>query len=244
MNNDGADQEFLESIRAHDPVDEDGLRDWAGSDAGRRVLSQIVARRDGESRRVAQRSRRLRALALAAGTLVAVAAIIVGVILGVGGKPGGAPETTVDRLAALESVVAMAETLNGSAQVERPPDDGALGRLAETAETLGIVTVAESESAFTSGPVSRGVYALWVWRGLGSHLTSVREATLTDVAGLSVETRAAAVGVVAAGILDARPDGSFAADQLLTPAEELEARSRLETILGLRPAGSSDEVSH
>jgi hypothetical protein len=239
MKNGAVDQEFIESIKAHDPVDENGLRDWAGSDAGRQVLSEIVARRDGESRRVALRSRRFRALALAAGALAVVVAVSVGLILGV----GGGKHEVVDRLSALESVVTMAEALWGPANEERPPDAVAPGRIAQSAESLGIITSAERESAISSGPVSRGMYALWVWRGLGSLLAPVRETTLTDLDGLSDEMRAAVLGVVAAGILDARTDGGFAADEPLTPQEELEARTRLETVVGLASAESADRVS-
>jgi hypothetical protein len=244
MKNYEAYEEFLESVKAHDPVDDSSLRDWADSEAGRRVLSEIVARRDGESRRVARRSRRFRALALGAGALVAVIAIVVGVVMAVGEEPSSAPEITVERVAALDSVVTMAEALRGSASTEWAADVVGPARMLGAAESLGIITSAERELAATSDPVSRGTYALWVWRGLGSLLVPVREATLTDLGGLSTEMRAAVIGVVADGILDPRADGSFAAEELLTLEEELEARTRLGTALGLGPPEDVDGVSH
>lgn len=241
------DEEFLESVREKDPVDQDGLRDWAESEAGRQVYARIVARRDSEPGRRASGARRFRVLVVAAGVVAAAAAIAAGVILATQGGPGtvvesttttaAGPEQAVDRVAALYGVVVMTEGVPGAGMAEQPSNPDEAESLVEMAQSLGVVTQAEREFAVTSGPVSRGMYALWVWRSLGGHLAKVREASFPDVNGLSDEMRAAVTGVYEAGILDLSPGGQFEPMRSLTLAEELAARSRIETALGSRPGG-------
>ncbi len=241
--NDEMDKKLLELIRAADPAAEDRLRGWADSEAGQEVYARIVAARGDEQRApLPKRPRVLRLALVAVGALVVIAAIVVAVILGVQQSPdtvvesssttAGSPGETVDRVAALYQVVRVAEEVRGSVgqqSYSTPKDAVACARLAES---LGIIASTEHDSAVTSGTVSRGTYALWLWRGLGDLLPQIREVDFTDLGSLPADVRQAVLGVTGAGILEGDSNGRFEAERSLTIEEEKEAIGRLEMALG------------
>jgi hypothetical protein len=253
------DTELHEALKAVDPARREELNEWALSEDGRRVYDRITESRD----QVVQsspagtphvRKRLIRPACIATGALVVAVAVIIAVAVGTRGSSSAVVETTVtsaaasatsgtimreeaaDALGALAAIVDMAEAIQGSAVTESPAppatdSEGYAGR----AESLGIILLAEREKVLASETVSRGTYALWVWRAFAHRLTPERQVEFQDLAPLTQEMREAVIGVAATGILDGRSDSLFEADKPLTPAEEREAGERLEKALGLRP---------
>jgi hypothetical protein len=116
-----------------------------------------------------------------------------------------------------------------------------LAAYVDRAESLGIILSTEHDTAATPGPVSRGAYALWLWRGFGDLLPQRGQVEFTDLGALPDEVRQAVLGVAGTGILEGDANGRFEADRSLTVEEEQEAVARLEVALGLSPdAARSD----
>jgi hypothetical protein len=252
---DDRNKELSKTLRAADPVGEHDLRGWADSEAGRRAYARILALREKESHASPAgiaRKRMLRLALVAAGCLVVVAVVVTAVIVGTR-EPSGqmvaststtaaqststtaiAPEDGVDRFVALAAVVRTVEGLRGSTgpQLPRSPADDPIPYV-ERAESLGITLPAERETLMASEPVSRGVYALWLWRAFADLLPRVREVDFPDLGSLSEDVHEAVIGVSEAGILDGRPTGRFEADQPLTVEEEQAGIARLWLALGL-----------
>jgi hypothetical protein len=238
------DEEMLQSVRAADPVGEEDLRDWAGSEAGRQVYARILARRQDDVPVPSRRPRTLRVLMVATGLAAVVAAIVVALVVGLGQSPGPVVEsstTTVtvpgeaaDRVEALARVVLVAEAAQGRTDLESyPTPTGHSAAYADMAQSLGILLASERASVITPGSVSRATYALWLWRGLGDRLTQVREVSFADLGTVPEDVRQAVIIVAGAGILDGYTNAQFEPDRALSAAEEQEAVARLEKALNL-----------
>ncbi len=81
---------------------------------------------------------------------------------------------------------------------------------------LGVVTAAEASALDEEAFVTRGQYALWLWRAYGSHLESSDTVPRTGVTfhGLDTipgEMRDAVLGLAAYGVVRGFQDGSFGA---------------------------------
>lgn len=253
------DKELERALRSADPADRQELADWAQSEAGKRAHDRILELREKRPERAPSGRRVLRPALLAAAALVVVAAIVVGVVLGTRGPAGEVVESTsttaaeststtavatpdgVERIVALATVVRSLEAIRTSTSPHLPesqPTDPEA--YVERAEALGITLPAERDVLLASGSVTRGMYALWVWRAFGDVLPHVREADFVDVGALPEDVREAVLGVAGAGILDGRAEGRFEADQPLTVEEEEQATNRLWIALGLVKEPGSD----
>lgn len=251
MRNDN-DEELRKALEEADPADKESLRDWSESEAGRRVLARILARREEEPEPSHRRWPTSRVALATLAAIVVVVVVVVGVVVGTRGSSGEvvestttsglvssttttvAPQEGVESLVALAGVVRLTEAIRGSTGPQLPlsPQDDPAPYL-DRAESLGIVLPGEYDGALSTETVSRGTYALWIWRAFGDQLPPAREVDLVDLGTLSEEMQEAVVRVADAGILDVRVDGRFAPDEPLTAAEEHEAFERLEQALGL-----------
>lgn len=251
MKND-QEEELRKALEEADPGDKESLGDWSESEAGRRVLARILAEREGEPQPSSKRWRTFRVALAATAALVLIAMVVTAAALGTRDSSGEvvestttsgvissttttlAPQEGVERLVALAGVVRLTEAIRASQGPESPSPPGEdPAAYAERALSLDIIGPEEADTAVAPGPVSRGTYAVWLWRAFEDELTLVREVDLVDLDTLSAEMQEAVVGVVDAGILDIRTDGRFAPDEPLTTAEEQEAFARLEQALGL-----------
>ncbi|MBN1459989.1 MAG: hypothetical protein JXA57_10650, partial [Armatimonadetes bacterium] len=229
------DEELTEALRAVDPAGGNDLDTWAKSEAGKRVYARILERQDKEPRAASAGTTVFRPRLVAAAVIVVIAVVVVSVVLGTresaeqmvesvvttGAESTGtsvvASADGVDQLVALDGILWAAETLQGDTTPEGPyfPPDDAAGYVGR-AEALGITLPSERDALLTPGSVTRGTYALWVWRAFADHLPQVREVDIADLDTVAEDVRRAAIGVTGAGILDVRADGRFEADQPLT----------------------------
>jgi hypothetical protein len=246
------DEELERALRAIDPAKEE-LAGWTESEVAKRAYARILHELEERPQTKPTRNKAIRLALVAAGALVVVVAIVVAVVFGTS-EPAGqvvdstttsatpstnttmvAPADGVDQVAALAGVVRVAEAIRagtGSELPEPPSTDpaGYVGR----AESLGIILPSERDALLMPGSVTRGTYALWLWRVFSGLLPQVQKVDFADVDALSEDMQEAVLEVARAGILGGRASGRFEADQPLTVQEEQEALLRLEKALGLR----------
>jgi hypothetical protein len=228
---------MLRLLKDADPAAGKDLDEWASSEAGLRVHTRIVARRQHDVWPPPERPRAPRVTLVAAGAFVAVAVVVVGLAVGLRESPvvqsttTGALVVVADRTEVLARVVDAVEARGGTEYPISPGKDPA--SYATRAGKLGIILASDLGWAASPGPLSRSEYALWIWRAFADRLPQVRAVSLSDLGAVSEETKSAVSGVVGAGILDAANGGLFYPDRALSTDEARQALARLEQALGL-----------
>lgn len=106
-------------------------------------------------------------------------------------------------------------------------DDGANSRLVARAVAAGILLRSEGPDFRLKEPITRGDFALWVWRACGSRLAPTRAATFTDLGERPEAEQEAIVGLAQAGVVQSSDDGLFHPDSPLTPQDESLILTRL-----------------
>lgn len=237
------DEELLRQLRAADPGADEELRDWANSEAGRRVYERILARTEEPVRRPARKSRATRVALVAGAAAVVAGAAAGGMVYGLRGEPHLAVTSTViaaeaaDRADVLAQLVAMdAQTQSpGNVQREQPGQTQNAGAILAQAQALGIIGQGDASWVAERGSLTRATYSLWVSRALGDRLQAVHPVMFSDLGGLSDEVRQAVLRVAGAGVLEGGGDGRFEPNRPLTRQEAEKSLELLEQRLGLRP---------
>jgi hypothetical protein len=237
------DEALLRTLRAADPAADEGLRDWASSDDGRRVYESILVR-GRESAPGRSRNPRITRLLLVAGAAaVVVAAVAVGLVYGLNGSAQVASVTTTatvvqeaaDRVEVLARLVAEAETVVPGTERPGPTTFNAASNAIQ-AQALGIIGASERGWAVAHGSLTRATYASWLWRAFGDRLKQVKDVSFTDLGALSHEVRNAVLGVAGADILRGEANGLFEPDATLSLQDERDSIKRLEQALGASAA--------
>lgn len=135
---------------------------------------------------------------------------------------------------------APAETDNGADRLFGPweyslmesadTDNGANSRLVGRAVAAGILLRSEGPNFRLKEPITRGEFALWVWRACGSRLVPTKTADFIDLGEQPEAQRDAIIGLAQAGVLQDSDDGLFRPDSPLTPQEKTLLFTRLAEV--------------
>jgi hypothetical protein len=142
--------------------------------------------------------------------------------------------TTVAAAQALSRIVVLAEKSQNRYQPATPSvTDIPANKVADRALAVGVLIPSEVPGLLLGEPVTRGEFALWLWRTFGSKLPSGQASGIRDLNSVSGAQRQAVAGLVGAGVFPTRDDGYFRAAIPLTPEDEAFTLSRIATILKL-----------
>lgn len=148
---------------------------------------------------------------------------------------GGVLDRPVRARGALIGVVRLARLATGKSVegTSAPSYSGPV--LLKEAVAAGVLSDSQAASLDLNALVTRGGYALWMWRAIGPHLpTGVAVAGLRDIASLSAEEQKAIAGLAAAGIVRGGTNRDFYPNRILTQGEEQQFVGRAEAALRLR----------
>jgi hypothetical protein len=110
-------------------------------------------------------------------------------------------------------------------------DNGADSQLVGRAVAAGILLPSEGPDFRLEEPVTRGEFALWVWRACGSRLAPTRAANFIDLGEQPEAEQDAIIGLAKAGLLTSNGDGLFHPDSPLTSQDESLILTRLGEVL-------------
>jgi hypothetical protein len=242
------------------PVPPGSYEDWGRTEEGEALLAAIVS----SSPPAPPRRRRMGLRPVAVGFGLALTALVVWV--GVAHyHPSNGPSSTLAGAATTATTVAAGTPPTSMA---RPPSEYEMGHVRvsiglpelvyalgsadvahpmsfedaskpETAVTFGLLSPDEAATLDPESYVTRGQYALWLWRAYRTYLqqgdTPAQPASgLTDLPLLSPEVREAVQGLASYGIIRGAPGGAYGASEDLTHDQKRTLLDRLEELLPLR----------
>lgn len=109
-------------------------------------------------------------------------------------------------------------------------DNGANSQLVGRAVAAGILLRSEGPDFRLKEPITRGEFALWVWRAYGSRLAPTRAANFIDLGEQPEAEQDAIIGLAQAGLVQNSDDGLFHPDWPLTAQDESLILTRLADV--------------
>lgn len=239
-------ERLLDELRRANPVDESRLDDWVANEGEgflrSRVLPNVQATAGGE------RQTRMRFLSAAAVAIALVLAVVVPLLVFVPlGASDNQPlatnapsqvsapqsEHAVSRDEALGQVVSLARDLGVYRPAPVPSAAQGDGTLIQQAVGYGILLASEGPDYRLNESISRGEFAIWLWRAFGSHLHVAEPGVMSELHNLPEEEQRAISSLVQAGILALETDGQFHAADLLTTKDRSRTLGLIADRLGL-----------
>lgn len=246
-------ERLLSELRRANPVDSEEFADWVKDEGDRFLYARVLG--DRVTPRTARRLTHHPVVVSAAAAAVLAVGIVILIMSLSAGTPGpitvstaaesthgasgqGGTQTTAQQLVGEQALTHILALLDSHpAGGKRPPtyyepDDHPESQLVQQAVAAGVLLPSEALDFHLKEPLSRGRFALWVWRAWGSRLPSIQPADFDDLGQLSQEERDAINGLVQGGILSGYTDGTFRPTIALSPEDESQALSRVAKILG------------
>ncbi len=152
--------------------------------------------------------------------------------------------TTVAGAQALSRIVVLAEKSQNRYQPATPSvTDIPANKVVNRALAVGVLVPSEVPGLRLGAPVTRGEFALWLWRAFGSKLPFGQASGIRDLNNVSGAQRQAVAGLIGAGVLATQDGGYFRAASPLTPEDEALTLSRISSILKLGTSATSPSTT-
>lgn len=230
--------ELLRELKQANPVNENQFDEWVKEESSQFLQTRILT----ESRSWTDRWMRPRGVLIPVSAAIVVTLAIIALVFALDSSrpPSGTSaenqwggghsanqavlrEEALGRVAALSNTDRPPETSPMFAETDNGADDGLVGR----AIAAGIILPAEGPDFRLKEPITRGEFALWIWRVCGSRLAPTQSAEFTDLGTRPEDERRAIITLARAAIVLGYADGSFQPTSLLSPEEEHLILSRI-----------------